>query len=87
MRRICDGYNATLYPCPGTATERREMDAGVKTRIADLQRVVTQTSAHRRGMLQTLSTKLPAWIVKVKKAKAIFVTMNKFNIDVTRRVC
>lgn len=85
VRRICDGYNATLYPCPGSAADRREMAQGVQTRIADLQRVVMQTSAHRRGMLQTLSTKLPAWTVKVMKAKAIFVTMNKFNIDVTRR--
>lgn len=62
------------------------MAAGVQTRIVDLQGVVTQTTLHRRGMLQTLNSKLPVWLVKAKKAKAIFVTMNKFNIDVTRRV-
>lgn len=61
------------------------MLTGVNTRIADLQRVISQTLSHRRGMLQTLTTKLPPWSVKVRKAKAIFHTMNKFNIDVTRR--
>lgn len=32
-------YHATLYPCPETQTERREMAIGVMTRIEDLNTV------------------------------------------------
>ena len=32
-------FRATLYPCPDTAAERREMAIGVTTRIEDLQTV------------------------------------------------
>ena len=32
-------FRATLYPCPDTAGERREMAIGVTTRIEDLQTV------------------------------------------------
>ena len=32
-------FHATLYPCPDTAAERREMAIGVTTRIEDLQTV------------------------------------------------
>jgi len=34
-------FRATLYPCPDTAAERREMAIGVNTRIEDLQTVST----------------------------------------------
>ena len=32
-------FRATLYPCPETPAERREMAVGVMTRIEDLQTV------------------------------------------------
>ena len=32
-------FRATLYPCPETPNERREMVIGVNTRIEDLQTV------------------------------------------------
>ena len=43
---LCNGnlflsFRATLYPCPDTAAERREMAIGVNTRIEDLQHVST----------------------------------------------
>lgn len=32
-------FRASLYPCPETAAERREVAIGVETRIEDLQNV------------------------------------------------
>ena len=37
VKKICEGFRATLYPCPETPAERREMAIGVMTRIEDLQ--------------------------------------------------
>jgi V-type H+-transporting ATPase subunit a len=39
VRKICEGFRATLYPCPETPAERREMSIGVMTRIEDLNTV------------------------------------------------
>ena len=36
VKKICDGFKATIYPCPDTASERREMGMGVMTRIEEL---------------------------------------------------
>lgn len=84
-RKICEGFDATLYPCPSNPSERRELALGVDTRIQDLQMVLNRTAEHRRQVLGNVAFKLGAWDVKVQKIKAIYHTMNKFNIDVTRK--
>ncbi|EDQ89979.1 uncharacterized protein MONBRDRAFT_18895 [Monosiga brevicollis MX1] len=84
VRKICEGYDATIYPCPDTAAQRRELDIKVKTRIEDLQSVLHRTAEHRRQVLARSAFKLGAWLVKVTKIKSIYHTMNKFDIDVAR---
>ncbi|WAQ95685.1 VPP1-like protein [Mya arenaria] len=37
VRKICEGFRATLYPCPETAQERMDMLRGVTTRLEDLE--------------------------------------------------
>ncbi|XP_034414410.1 V-type proton ATPase 116 kDa subunit a-like isoform X7 [Cyclopterus lumpus] len=37
VKKICEGFRASLYPCPETPLERKEMLAGVNSRIDDLQ--------------------------------------------------
>lgn len=39
VKKICEGFRATLYPCPETPNDRREMAVGVMTRIEDLNTV------------------------------------------------
>ena len=39
VKKISEGFRATVYPCPETQTERREMKMGVMTRIEDLNTV------------------------------------------------
>lgn len=41
VKKICDGCKATMYPCPESASERKEMIDGVKNRLEDLSTVRT----------------------------------------------
>ena len=37
-------------------------------------------------MLQSIAASLEGWAVQVKREKAIYHTLNKFSVDVTRKV-
>eukprot|EP00117_Sycon_ciliatum_P034312 scpid31509/ scgid26213/ V-type proton ATPase 116 kDa subunit a isoform 1; Clathrin-coated vesicle/synaptic vesicle proton pump 116 kDa subunit; Vacuolar adenosine triphosphatase subunit Ac116; Vacuolar proton pump subunit 1; Vacuolar proton translocating ATPase 116 kDa subunit a isoform 1 len=85
VKKICEGFRATQYPCPDTPAERREMAMGVATRIEDLSTVLSQTLDHRYRVLQAIAKNINGWIVKVKKIKAIYHTLNLMNVDVTQK--
>jgi V-type H+-transporting ATPase subunit a len=36
VKKICEGFRATLYPCPENPKERGETIVGVKQRLQDL---------------------------------------------------
>ncbi|GAU98595.1 hypothetical protein RvY_09721-2 [Ramazzottius varieornatus] len=85
VRKICEAFRATLYPCPETPTERREMAFGVMTRIEDLTTVLGQTQDHRHRVLVAAAKNINIWFLKVHKIKAIYHTLNLFNLDVTQK--
>uniref|UniRef100_A0AAR2LA85 V-type proton ATPase subunit a n=1 Tax=Pygocentrus nattereri TaxID=42514 RepID=A0AAR2LA85_PYGNA len=85
VKKICEGFRASLYPCPETPQERKEMAAGVNTRIDDLQMVLNQTEDHRQHVLQAAAKTVRVWFIKVRKMKAIYHTLNLCNIDVTQK--
>ncbi|XP_073697587.1 V-type proton ATPase 116 kDa subunit a isoform X3 [Garra rufa] len=85
VKKICEGFRASLYPCPETPQERKEMAAGVNTRIDDLQMVLNQTEDHRQRVLQAAAKTVRVWFIKVRKMKAIYHTLNLCNIDVTQK--
>uniref|UniRef100_A0A6E8VHK2 V-type proton ATPase subunit a n=1 Tax=Anopheles coluzzii TaxID=1518534 RepID=A0A6E8VHK2_ANOCL len=85
VKKICEGFRATLYPCPEAPTDRREMAMGVMTRIEDLHTVLGQTQDHRHRVLVAAAKNLKNWFVKVRKIKAIYHTLNLFNLDVTQK--
>uniref|UniRef100_A0A8C5FKY4 V-type proton ATPase subunit a n=1 Tax=Gadus morhua TaxID=8049 RepID=A0A8C5FKY4_GADMO len=85
VRKICEGFRASLYPCPETPQERKEMAAGVNARIDDLQMVLNQTEDHRQRVLQAAAKSVRVWFIKVRKMKAIYHTLNLCNIDVTQK--
>ena len=47
--------------------------------------MINQTKDHRLRLLQTIAKNLDNWLIKVKKIKAIYHTMNMFNLDVTQK--
>uniref|UniRef100_A0A915DEV4 V-type proton ATPase subunit a n=1 Tax=Ditylenchus dipsaci TaxID=166011 RepID=A0A915DEV4_9BILA len=85
VKKICEGFRATLYPCPDTPQERREMSIGVMTRIEDLKTVLGQTQDHRHRVLVAAAKNVRMWMTKVRKIKAIYHTLNFFNLDVTQK--
>uniref|UniRef100_A0A452HAH2 V-type proton ATPase subunit a n=1 Tax=Gopherus agassizii TaxID=38772 RepID=A0A452HAH2_9SAUR len=85
IKKICDGFRATVYTCPESAAERREMADGVNARIEDLNAVITQTESHRQRLLHEAAANMWTWGIKVKKIKAIYHILNCCNIDVTQQ--
>ncbi|CAF4993449.1 unnamed protein product, partial [Rotaria sp. Silwood1] len=85
VQKICEGFRANIYPCPENANERRELAMGVMTRLEDLNVVLRQTHDHRQRVLLETSKAIRTWLIKVRKIKAIYHTMNMFNNDVARK--
>lgn len=85
VKKVCSGYHASFYNCPSSYAERQDLLKGVKTRIEDLNLVLNQTHDHRQRVLTTVAKKLHNWSVMVRKMKAIYHTLNLFNMDVTKK--
>ncbi|XP_053998617.1 V-type proton ATPase 116 kDa subunit a 1-like [Hylaeus anthracinus] len=85
IKKVCTGFHASLYPCPHTHAEREEMVKGVRTRLEDLNLVLNQTQDHRQRVLHNVAKELPNWSIMVRKMKAIYHTMNLFNMDVSKK--
>ncbi|XP_026679578.1 V-type proton ATPase 116 kDa subunit a-like [Diaphorina citri] len=87
VMKICEGFRATLYPCPEAPTDRREMSMGVTTRIDDdygawvrkIKAIYHTLNFFNLDVTQKKS------IIKVRKIKAIYHTLNFFNLDVTQK--
>jgi len=85
VKKICEGFRATMYPCPDQATDRREMAVGVMQRLEDLNTVLGQTNDHRHRVLAAAAKNIKIWFVKVRKIKAIYHTLNFFNLDTSQK--
>lgn len=67
VKRICDGFSATLYPCPEPASERRALSDRVNQSISELEMVLARTKEFRKKVLKDISLEYEGWMVKVKK--------------------
>ncbi|CAG9815738.1 unnamed protein product [Phaedon cochleariae] len=85
IKKVCAGFHASLYPCPNTINERNDMLKGVRTRLEDLNLVLNQTRDHRQRVLVSVAKELQNWSIMVSKMKAIYHTLNFFNMDVTKK--
>ncbi|CAH8564547.1 unnamed protein product [Dicrocoelium dendriticum] len=85
VKKICEGFHASISPCPDSQADRRNMAIEVMGKIDDLATVLTQTKQHRQRILETVAKNLRVWFIKVRKIKAIYHTLNLFNLDVTTK--
>eukprot|EP00026_Physarum_polycephalum_P002686 Phypoly_transcript_02694.p1 GENE.Phypoly_transcript_02694~~Phypoly_transcript_02694.p1 ORF type:complete len:828 (+),score=115.76 Phypoly_transcript_02694:179-2662(+) len=85
VKKICESFGATIYPCPDNHQERTELLNQQHARLHDLTAILEATRKQRRSVLHEIATHLQTWKAKVMKEKAIFHTMNLFNYDVGRK--
>ncbi|CAK1554133.1 unnamed protein product [Leptosia nina] len=84
MEKVCSGFRANIYSCPETLDERMDMLHKLDVRIGDLEKVLKKTKYHRCKALRTVARQWSVWMAQIKKAKAIYHTMNMFTLDITR---
>ncbi|XP_055906182.1 V-type proton ATPase 116 kDa subunit a 1-like isoform X2 [Eupeodes corollae] len=63
IKKVCQGFRATMYPCPSSHVERDEMIADVRSRLEDLKMILNQTNDQRRRVLANVSKNLPTWSI------------------------
>lgn len=85
LKKVCTGYHASLYNCPSSVSEREAIINELRVRLEDLNVVLGQTLDHRHRVLVTVAKELRTWCVMVRKMKAIYHTLNRFNMDVTNK--
>ena len=61
VKKICEGFRSTLYPCPEEATERSKMLVGVMKQLEDLNTVISQTNSLRRTVLTDAAKTIKLW--------------------------
>ncbi|XP_065355709.1 V-type proton ATPase 116 kDa subunit a 1 [Calliphora vicina] len=85
IKKICQAFHASVYPCPSAHNEREEMIKDVCTRLEDLKMVLNSTADHRNRVLVAAARNVPTWSIMIKKMKAIYHTLNMFNMDVSNK--
>uniref|UniRef100_UPI00358EF0F4 V-type proton ATPase 116 kDa subunit a 1-like n=1 Tax=Myxine glutinosa TaxID=7769 RepID=UPI00358EF0F4 len=83
--KICEGFRATMYPCPDSTAERSKILSNVSMRLEDLRSILEETQQHRMRVLTLARANLPTWIIRVHKMKAVYHVLNKCNLDVTQK--
>lgn len=53
--------------------------------MRSLVQVLNQTQDHRQRVLSSVAKQLASWSIMVRKMKAIYHTLNLFNMDVTKK--
>ena len=80
VNKICEGFHASVYQCPGSSGERKEMMDGVNTRLSDLYTVLTQTTEQRHRLLLSAASSLRASYIKIRKMKAVYHVLNMVEV-------
>jgi len=85
IKKVCTGFRASIYACPDSAVERRQMADSLASRLEDLQLVMNQTQDHRYRVLMEVARHLHGWGIMIRKMKAIYHALNMFNMDVSQK--
>lgn len=88
VKKICEGYHASLYPCPEQTAQRKETEIGVNSRLQDLLTILNQTNDHRYRVLQAAAKLFRSWVIKVRKIKVNRkINRSSYNLGSNRSFC
>lgn len=84
--KICEAFGANRYPFPEGIERQREMSTEVNSRLRELHMTLEAGERLRETALRGAAVELEGWTNRVRREKGIYHTLNKFNVDVTRKV-
>ena len=85
IRKISESLGADLYSVDENSDLRRDQIHEVNSRLSDLGSVLRNTKQTLDAELTQIARSLAAWMVIVKKEKAVYQTLNLFSYDHARK--
>jgi len=85
IRKISESLGADLYSVDENSELRRDQVNEVNTRLGDLNSVLNNTKRTLDAELTQIGRNLAAWMIVIKKEKAIYTTLNRFSYDQARK--
>ncbi|KAF2842040.1 vacuolar ATP synthase 98 kDa subunit [Patellaria atrata CBS 101060] len=85
IRKISESLGAELYSVDENSELRRDQIHEVNSRLNDLTNVLSNTKRTLDAELTAIGRSLAAWMVVIKKEKAVYQTLNKFSYDQARK--
>ncbi|KAK0103796.1 H(+)-transporting V0 sector ATPase subunit a, variant 2 [Cadophora gregata] len=85
IRKISESLGADLYSVDENSDLRRDQIHEVNTRLGDLGNVLGNTKTTLDAELTQIAQSLAAWMVIIKKEKAVYQTLNLFSYDHARK--
>ncbi|KIW15572.1 hypothetical protein PV08_05620 [Exophiala spinifera] len=85
IRKISESLGADLYNVDEDADIRRDQIHEVNTRLSDLASVLRNTKKTLDAELTAISRSLAAWLIVIKKEKAVYNALNMCSYDHARK--
>ncbi|KAL8633357.1 hypothetical protein Q9189_000892 [Teloschistes chrysophthalmus] len=85
IRKISESLGADLYSVDENSELRRDQVHEVNSRLSDLASVLRNTKNTLDAELTQIARSLAAWMVVVKKEKAVYQTLNRCSYDQARK--
>eukprot|EP01106_Pelomyxa_sp_JSP_P000422 TRINITY_DN1059_c0_g2_i2.p1 TRINITY_DN1059_c0_g2~~TRINITY_DN1059_c0_g2_i2.p1 ORF type:complete len:635 (-),score=177.56 TRINITY_DN1059_c0_g2_i2:48-1952(-) len=85
VRRMCDSFGARMYNSPDDPAVRAQTLDEARRGLSELAVVLDRASDHKRQLLAKVEMSLKSWVILVRREKAVYHTLNKFNYDHGRK--
>ncbi|RMZ80355.1 hypothetical protein DV738_g2878, partial [Chaetothyriales sp. CBS 135597] len=85
IRKISESLGADLYHVDENADLRRDQVHEVNARLSDLASVLRNTKNTLDIELNAIARSLAAWMIVIKKEKAVYNALNRFSYDQARK--
>lgn len=85
IRKISESLGASLYSVDENSELRRDQVHEVNTRLGDVGNVLRNTKNTLDAELSQIARSLAAWMIIVRKEKAVYDTLNRFSYDQARK--
>ncbi|KAK8215375.1 H(+)-transporting V0 sector ATPase subunit a [Zalaria obscura] len=85
IRKISESLGADIYNVDENSELRRDQIQEVNTRLGDLANVLGNTKRTLDAELTQIGRSLAAWMIIIKKEKAVYQTLNRFSYDQQRK--